>query len=110
MASGCVPDSVDLSNKTGTQTRPIVTFIRNTGARSRNHCCCGKALIITYSECVSVTLVMQHAVRMCRIVLSSVAYLAVPYRFIMPHKRHDFRKKNVIEHKMCVSNFPAKYV
>jgi len=27
---------------------------------SRNHCCRGEAVSITYSECVSVTLVIQH--------------------------------------------------
>jgi hypothetical protein len=41
--------------------------------RSHNHCCRGKALRITYSECVAVALVIQHTNRMKRIVLSSVA-------------------------------------
>jgi hypothetical protein len=45
----------------------------NTMARSRDHCCRGKAVIITYSVCVSVVLVMQHAKRMRRIILSAVA-------------------------------------
>ena len=35
-----------------------------TDARSPNHCCRGKATIITYSECVFVALVTQHAKRM----------------------------------------------
>jgi hypothetical protein len=47
--------------------------------RSRNHCCREKAINITYSECVSVALVIQHAMRMRPIVLSSLACLAVPY-------------------------------
>jgi hypothetical protein len=42
---------------------------RNIKARSRNHCCRGKAISITYSECVSVALVIQHARRMRRIIL-----------------------------------------
>jgi len=35
---------------------------RNIEARSCNHCCCGKSSS-TYSECVFVALVIQHAVR-----------------------------------------------
>ena len=42
---------------------------------SRNHCCLAKARSITHSECVSVALVIQHAKRMRRIILSSVACL-----------------------------------
>jgi len=28
-------------------------YKHNIEVRSRNHCCCGKAVTITYSECVS---------------------------------------------------------
>ena len=45
-----------------------------TDTRSRNHCCSGKAISITYSECVSVALVIKHPMRMRRINLSRVAY------------------------------------
>ena len=45
---------------------------------------------IKYSECVSVVLVIHHAMRMHRIIRSPAAY----YFFILAHKRHDFRKKN----------------
>ena len=75
--------------------------------RSRNHCCSGKAInFITYSECVSVALVIQHLKRMRRIIFSPVACPSVPYFPTLPHKRHDFRGvKNFTEHKMPVLIF-----
>ena len=54
-------------------------YKRNTGERSWNHCCSGKAMSITYYECVFAALVIRHAKRMRRIKLSSVACLALPF-------------------------------
>ena len=51
--------------------------------------------------CVFVALVIHHAKRVRRIILPSVAWLAVPCSSTL---RHDFGKK-VIEHKMCVLIF-----
>jgi hypothetical protein len=34
-----------------------------------NHCCGGKAISITYSECVFVALGIQHAMCVCHIVI-----------------------------------------
>jgi hypothetical protein len=82
---------------------------RNIEARSRNHSFREKVIDITYSECVSVALVIQHATRMRRIILSSVAFPAPSYFFTLSHKRHDFRK-TIIEHKMCVLSFSTSFV
>ena len=53
-----------------------------------------------------VDLGIQHAMRMRRIILSSVACPAVQY-FSTSHKRHAFRGKKIIEHKKCVPSFSS---
>jgi purine-cytosine permease-like protein len=52
-------------------------------------------MIFTYSECLSVALVNQHAQRMRRVIFSSVASLTLLYFSTLSHKRHDYgeRKK-----------------
>ena len=67
-----------------------MTYKRNVKARSRNHCCSGKAIIITYSESVSLTLVIHHALRMRSIVWLSVACVGLSRLNLFSHKRHDF--------------------
>jgi len=77
--------------------------------QKRNHCCHGKAIIITYSECMSVTLVTQHAMLMRRTILSFVVFLDLPYFSILSQKGYDFRKI-VNEHKMCTLIFSITWV
>ena len=99
--------------------RPFNCFLSRVGLRTYQHSCnikafslnhCGsvKAIRITYSECVflciSVALVIRHAVRMRRVILSCVACPALPYFPTLSHKRHDFMK-NVTEREMCVLIF-----
>jgi hypothetical protein len=59
----------------------------NTETRSCNHRCSGKAMSITYSERVFVTLVIQHK---------------MPMRYIFPHYLINDKifKKKVFENKM----------
>ena len=54
-------------------------YKHNTEELLHNHCCSGKAILTTHSDCVSVAL---HAMHMCHILLS-VACLAVPCFFTL---------------------------
>ena len=58
----------------------------NMEARSSKHCCRGKTICVTYSECLSVALVIQHLKHMRRIILPYVACLVT-----LSHKRYNFR-------------------
>ena len=51
------------------KTRNVRDLHRNIEALSNNRCCGGKAINITYSECVSVALVIEYAKRMLHIVM-----------------------------------------
>jgi len=73
----------------------------NIEARSRNHCCRGKATSVTYSDCVSVAFVIEYAMCKSGIILSAVPCLALLYFSASSHKVCDFTKK-ITAHKMCV--------
>ena len=81
----------------------------NIEARLLNHGWRGKAITIAYSGCVCVALVIQHAERTRRIIVTSVACL---YSYFFPHyfiNRAIFGEK-VIDHKVCVLIFSTSSV
>ena len=48
----------------------------------RNHCCLAETLNITYSECVSVALVIKHVKRMRHIVLCGLSGTTIFFSII----------------------------
>ena len=76
-------------------------YKHNSKARSRNHCCREESISITYSECVSVAVVIQNAKRMRRVIYSSVASTALPFPSTISHKRHGFRKRSYWTQNVC---------
>ena len=70
---------------------------RNTEALSCNHCCSGKAISIIYSECMFVSLVIQHEMCMHHIVISGQSDSTLFFHIISETAR--FQKIKVIEHK-----------
>jgi len=82
---------------------------RKIEARSRNHCCRGKAISITYYDCVFLALVIHHAIPMRRITVSTVACLVLLYFSTLSYKRHNFHGKNFIENKMRALIFSTTF-
>jgi hypothetical protein len=95
-------DCTDLNMLRSTKrsyTSQIMYVQRNNEAHSCNHCYNGKETSITYSECVFVALVIQHAKLMRRIILSPAACPALQYFFFHILVKDNIFKK-VIEHKI----------
>jgi len=55
------------------QQNKAMYVYRNTGARSCNRSCSGKAMSITYSESMFVALGFQHAMRMRHVVICGLS-------------------------------------
>jgi len=85
-------------------TRQAMCTERNTEACSCNHCCSGKSLSITYSDCVFIELVFLYEMSTGHTIhIVSLACLDLPYFSTLSHKWYDFRRgKKVIDYKMCV--------
>ena len=69
----------------------------NIEARLSNHCCSGKAMSITNSDCVFVALVIQHTTHMRHIVICGPSGCTVFFHIISRTAR--FSKIRVTEHK-----------
>ena len=66
-----------------------------------------KTISLIYSECVFIALIIQHAMPMCRVLLTSVVCPAVRHFSTLCYKRHDLQGEKVTVHKMCVFIFPS---
>jgi hypothetical protein len=71
----------------------------NIEVRSCNHCCCGKGISVTQSECVFVALVMQHVMRMFHIAMSPVLLYSIFPHFLI--KGTVFEKKTLLNVNVC---------
>jgi hypothetical protein len=80
MSMGRWWNDVDRETRNREHERPC-TYQWNMEALSYQFCCHAKETIIKCSECMSVAFSTQHTKRMCRVVLSSVPCLALPYFF-----------------------------
>jgi hypothetical protein len=72
----------------------------NIEARSRNHSCRRRTKSITYSECVLVASVIQHAMRVLHIDVCGLSDSAI-FFFTLSHIRYDFPKKEKAIQKAC---------
>jgi hypothetical protein len=71
-------------------------------ALSRNHCCSGKEVRITNSECAFVALSNQYAMRMCHIVICGLSASTILLNIISNKVRLSGGGERVTEHKMSV--------
>jgi hypothetical protein len=86
-------------------TRQGMYVQRNTVARSHNQCYSGRAMSVTYSECVLVALGIRLAMRMHHIVICVLCH-NVPH-FLVNGKIFG---RNLIEHEMCFDFLSRPYL
>ena len=79
---------------------------RNIKALSCNHCCSGKSIRMTYSECVFMALGFQHAMGMGRIITCSLSGSTIFFSHYLING--TILEKKVIEHTICFSVFYKK--
>ena len=94
-------EDLDINGKTVLQQDRQCRHKRNIEARSRNHCCRGKAIILLI---LRVCLQLQLSSMQGECALLYFLWLVLLYHTFPNYKRHDFRE-NVIERKMCVLVF-----
>jgi hypothetical protein len=82
--------------------------VRNIAARSCNHCSSGRAVSITYSECVFAALGFQHAMSMRYVIACGLWPVRVYH--IFPHflTKARFSKKKIVLYIKCVFWCPVQ--
>ena len=84
-------------------------YKRNAEKLAWNHCCKGKAISITQTECVFVALGIQHAMSMCHIVICGL-FRSTTFFDIFSQTSLFLGEKNVTEHQMCALVFSKTVV
>jgi hypothetical protein len=91
------------------KTRQAMHIQCNIEVRSCNHCCCGKAVNITYSEFVFITFAIQHEILVCmhHIVTCGLSGYTIFFHIISQMTLFLIK---VNQYKMCVSIFSTNFV
>ena len=76
--------------------------------RSCSNCCSGKAVSITYSECVFVTLGIHRVMQMLHAAIYDLPRPTIFFHFISKTTRYS--EKKVTEREICVVIFSTNFV